>query len=214
MNTKVQEFDGSEALDDASSVLLLTPSLSDDEDELCTDLHCSHDALAENVLWVSYTKSPDTQLRRWRAHGRGQPSNLGIVSVGESTRSAAMAMSGSGPGGSGTDGSSTGLIETVSKPNDLTGLGIRINEHLHRWDGNGFQTSVCFDSLTAMLQYVDIETTYEFLHILTGRFYEAGAVAHFHMDPGAHDEQTVERLVSLCDAVVDITGSERAIRSR
>ncbi|SDL96772.1 hypothetical protein SAMN04487949_0341 [Halogranum gelatinilyticum] len=204
--THIPASDGHSALEDAASVLFLAPSISSQEDEVCTSLLRSDDAAQENLLWVSYTKSPDAQLRRWREHGHGQPANLGIVSVGESTRSAAASAGGGG--------STAGPVESVASPNDLTGLGIRLNEYLHRWDGNDCQTRVCFDSLTAMLQYVDIETAYEFLHILTGRLYGVDAVAHFHMDPSAHDEQTVERIASLCDAVVDITGDDRVVRSR
>lgn len=180
--------------------------MSTDEDRFCADLLCSDETTSENMLWVSYTKPPDTQLRRWREHGHGHPANLGIVSVGESMRSTAASSGGSS--------FSSGPIEAVANPNDLTGLGIRVNEYLHRWEENDDQTRVCFDSLTAMLQYVEIETAYEFLHILTGRLYGTNAVAHFHMDPGAHDDQTVERIASLCDAVVDITGDEPDVRSR
>ncbi len=161
------------------------------------------------MLWISYTKSPDAQLRRWRAHADGFPSNLGIVSVGESSRSSASMRGGSGSSVAG------GPIETVANPNDLTGLGIRVNEYLHQWSANGGDTAVCFDSLTAMLQYVQLNTAYEFLHIVTGRFYAVDAVAHFHMDPGAHDDRTIETIASLCDAVVELDDDGSAsVRSR
>jgi hypothetical protein len=206
LNANGRQFGGVDALEEASSVLLLAPSLSDTEDACCADLLQPTDERGGNLLWVSYTKSPDSQLRRWRAHGHGHAANLGIVSVGESTRSTAAAQPG--------ESHASGPIEAVANPNDLTGLGIRLNNYLRRWEDNGHQTTLCFDSLTAMLQYIDPETAYEFLHILTGRIHAAGARAHFHMDPSAHDEQTVERFVSLCDAVVDLTGEERTVRSR
>lgn len=210
----LDELDEPDELDDASSVLLLAPSMSADEDECCTSLLETPDATDGNVLWVSYTKSPDGQLRRWRAHGHGRPGNLGVVTVGDSVRSTtAQSGSGSSSGPSSPSGPS-GPIETVANPNDLTGLGIRLNNYLRRWDGNGRETTICFDSLTAMLQYIDTDTAYEFLHILSGRVHAADARIHFHMDPGAHDDRTVERVVSLCDAVVDLTGDEPAVRSR
>ncbi|WP_129114309.1 DUF7504 family protein [Halegenticoccus tardaugens] len=198
-----------ERLVDASSVLLLAPSLSETECDVCTDLLRPHDAANENVLWVSYTRSPDAQLRRWRTHADARPAAIGIVSVGESMRAVGAVGSDAG-----AVGSAAGPIETVANPNDLTGLGIAINEYLLRWEGNGNRTIACFDSLTALLQYVELETAYEFLHVLTGHLYAADAVAHFHMDPNAHESRAVESVASLCDAVVDLRGAEPSVRSR
>ncbi|SEO55976.1 hypothetical protein SAMN04487948_103230 [Halogranum amylolyticum] len=206
MKANRRQFTGDDVLEKASSVLLLSPSLSDDEAACCTDLLQPTDDPPGNLLWVAYTRSPDSLLRRWQTHGCGRPANLGIVSVGESARSAAAARPDETP--------LSGPVETIANPTDLTGLGIRLNDYLRRWDDNDYPTTVCLDSLTAMLQYVDVETVYQFLHVLSGRFYAAGARAHFHVDPDAHDEQTVERLVSLCDVAVDLSGEEWTVRSR
>lgn len=208
--TQEQRKNPLEKVGDASSVLLLTPSLSEDGDDVCVDLLHPEEAATENMLWVSYTKPPDVQLRRWRSHGGAAPANLGIVSVAESTRSVSAASAGGGGPAAGPGGP----IQTVASPTDLTGLGIAITEHLQRWADNDYRTMVCFDSLTAMLQYVDVETAYEFLHLLTGRLYAVDAVAHFHMDPGAHDARTVAALLSLCDAVVDLRGDRPTVRRR
>lgn len=172
--------------------------MSDDEGQICTDLGSVGGDRPGNVLWISYTKSPDEQLRRWRSNGGCEPANIGIVSVGDTTRSAAAAGGGSGP-------ANGRPIESVSNPNDLTGLGIAINKYLERWRDEDGPTTVCFDSLTALLQYADLETAYEFLHILVGRVYAADATIHFHMDPGAHDDETVESVVSLVDAVIELS---------
>ncbi|QCJ48524.1 hypothetical protein FCF25_07900 [Haloprofundus sp. MHR1] len=194
--------------DGASSVLLLSPSLDEGESDACIELLHPDDA-DKNALWVSYTKSPDAQLRRWRTHSEHPPANVGVVSVGDSTRSVGA------PATAGADEKQldTG-VKTVANPNDLTGLGISITEQLSRWRDNGNRTVVCVDSLTAMLQYVELQTAYEFLHVLTGRLYAVDAVAHFHMDPGAHDEQTVETIASLCDAVVELRDDGRRVRCR
>ncbi|MFC6726923.1 hypothetical protein ACFQE1_21600, partial [Halobium palmae] len=81
-----------DALEGATSVLLLAPPFVEREDELCGDLLHSHtpgDADGENVLWVSYTKSPDARLRKWRRDGGGDVDRVGVVSIGESARSTA-----------------------------------------------------------------------------------------------------------------------------
>ncbi|MFW5935373.1 MAG: DUF7504 family protein [Halolamina sp.] len=195
----------------ANSTLLLNSSFADEEN--CTQLLHPDAAADTNVLWVSFTKSPDQQLRRWRDHADGQPAEMGIVSVEDSTRSVAADAGTAGGGPSLPE--TNAPIETVTSPNDLTGLGIRITEFLTDWAENDNQTVVCFDSLTALLQYVELETAYEFLHIVTGRLATVDAFAHFHMDPEAHDQQTVEVLTGLMDAVVEVdeTG-DRNVRTR
>lgn len=194
--------------DEASSILLLAPSLGEGESETCIELLHPDDS-DKNALWVSYTKSPDAQLRRWRTHSDHAPANVGVVSVGDSMRS----VDATTPQGGAAQDLDAG-VKTVTNPNDLTGLGITITEHLSRWQDNGNRTVVCVDSLTAMLQYVELQTAYEFLHVLTGRLYASDAVAHLHMDPSAHDDQTVESIASLCDAVVELRDDERHVRCR
>ncbi|MFC7196871.1 hypothetical protein ACFQL4_23180 [Halosimplex aquaticum] len=102
-------------------------------------------------------------------------------------------------------------VEHVSSPSDLTGLGIAISELLSEWED---APRVCVDSLTAMLQYVEAETAYEFLHAITGQLYAANARAHFHIDPSAHDRTTVDSIASLFDAVVKFGDGEPRIRKR
>lgn len=198
-----------ERLSGANSTLLLSSSFAAETEEACTNLLRPGPTGESNVLWISYTKSPDEQLRRWQSHSSDRPAEMGMVSVEDSTRSVAGASSGSsdlmGP---------NKPIETVSSPNDLTGLGIRITEFLTDWEDNDNRTVVCFDSLTALLQYVELETAYEFLHIITGRMAALDAFAHFHMDPDAHDEQTVESIATLMDAVVETDEDGQKVRTR
>lgn len=197
-------------LGDAGSVLVLTPSMSGDEDGTCAELMTPTDVSDQNVLWISYTKSPDVQLDRFRNAADSKPANVGVVSVEDSTRSVAASAAGGGPDGP----LGVGPVETISNPSDLTGIGISVTEFLKDWHGNGHKTVVCFDSLTAMLQYTEMETAYEFLHVLVGRAYAVDALVHFHMDPGAHDEQTVERVASLMDAVVELGEDGPDVRTR
>jgi hypothetical protein len=198
-----------ERLAEANSTLLLASSFTEGTEERCAEMLHPGMANESNVLWVSYTKSPDQQLRRWQAHSSDRPANMGMVSIDDSTRSVAAESGGAsdlmGP---------NKPVETVSSPNDLTGLGIRITEFLTDWEENDNRTVVCFDSLTALLQYVELETAYEFLHILTGRMAAVDAFAHFHMDPEAHDEQTIESITTLMDATVALEDGEEKIRSR
>ncbi len=160
-----------------------------------------------NVLWVAYSRTPDSCLTQWRQHGTTQPNDISIINVGDSVRSA-VAANGASHGG-------PGPIQTVPSAGDLTGLGIAISNVLSQWAETDAQTVVCFDSLTALLQYVEPEKSYEFLHVLTGRLFAADAIAHFHISPDAHDDQTVEMIRSLFDGEVSITeDSDRIVLTR
>jgi hypothetical protein len=91
-------------------------------------------------------------------------------------------------------------------PNDLTGQGIAIAEAVEAG------TEVCFDSLTALLQYADRERAFRFLHSLGERCAAASASIHYHLDPETADEQTVAALSTLMDAVVDVEAGKIRVR--
>jgi hypothetical protein len=180
-----------ERLDGASTVLLAAPSMGGDR-TLCTSLLTRGGAT--NVLFVTFTGEPDACVARIE-NADADVRNTGVVTVGET-----------GPAGD-RSGAVTG---SVSSPSDLTGLGIEIGTFLSEREP---PVTVCFDSLTSMLQYVDFETAYEFLHAVTGQVHAAGARAHFHIDPEAHDEQHVAAITSLFDARVSV-GEDVDVRMR
>lgn len=198
-----------DAVERGSSVLLLAPSIHAATDDACLGLLSVDDPRNQDVLWVTYTRSPDDCIQDWLAHAGERPRNLQFVSVGETTRSASAASGGGSPTRPGDE-----LVETLTSPGDLTGLGITLSEVLKEWDGDGNEAVACFDSLTALLQYADLQTAYKFLHVLTGRFAAADVTAHFHLDPGACDQQTVSTLTSLFDTVVELDEDGWSVRSR
>ena len=89
---------------------------------------------------------------------------------------------------------------------DLVGQGIAIAEALSP------ETVVCVDSLGALLQYVDREQAFQFVHTLGERCAESSSAMHFHLDPAAVDERTVATLSLLMDAVVDVDGGNVTVR--
>ncbi|WP_246391930.1 DUF7504 family protein [Halosimplex pelagicum] len=185
-------------VDAASNILLLSPSLDSHDDEACLDLLTVTDPTEENVLSVTFTQSATDRIDLWDAHVDERPARAGIISVGEITRSAsADTTSTQRPVGPLT-------IETVSDPDDLTDLGITLNTFLSEWGDDDNQTVACFHSLTPLLQYADLQRVFRFLHVLTGRLETSDAVAHYHMDPNAHDQQTISTLRPLFDAIVDL----------
>lgn len=187
--------DLSSDLADARNVLLAAPSMTGGEAEACTDLLTSSNPAEANVLWVTFRGDATDCVDQWFAAADAEPGNAAVVVVGESP--------GTVPEGV--------TVEHVSSPSDLTGLGITIGELLTQLGGSPV---VCFDSLTAMLQYVEVETAYEFLHAITGQLYAADARAHFHVDPTAHDRTTVDSIASLFDAVVEFGEGDPVVRKR
>jgi hypothetical protein len=187
-----------ERLGDATTVLLGAPSMTGGADDACVDLLSGNDPAETSVLWVSFTKPPADCLAQWRDQHEADPAQFGVVVVGETV-------------GGGDAEINPNAVQRVSNPSDLTGIGITVGEFI---SGRDEDITVCFDSLTALLQYVDLETAYEFLHALTGQLYSAGAVSHFHIDPSAHDRRTVDTLLSLFDAEVELGEGEPTVRTR
>jgi len=182
-------------LADARNVLLCAPSMSGGEAEACTDLLIPSNPAGATALWVTFRGDATDCVDQWLAAAAERPTEAVVVVVGESV-------------GAQPDGVA---VEHVSSPSDLTGLGITIGELLSEWET---PPVVCVDSLTAMLQYVDVETAYEFLHAITGQLYAADARAHFHIDPSAHDRKTVDSIASLFDAVVEFGDDGPETRKR
>ena len=64
--------------------------------------------------------------------------------------------------------------------------------------------SFCFNSITSLLQYADVQRAFRFLHVVTGRVKTVGGTGHYHLDPEAHDRQTLATLKGLFDAVIEV----------
>lgn len=201
------EFDAAR-LESASNVLLLSSSFDSVAADICSDLLTIERPSEEDVLAVTLTDSPDDWMDEWeRSVGPERPAKLSFVSADDGMRSAAA-----GAGGGAVPGNMT--VDTVSNPSDLTGLGMHISERLSGWQDDGNQIVMDFDSLTTLLEYAPRESVFKFIHVLKGRVESADAVAHYHMDPSAHDPQEVSTFKTLVDAVVEVEDGEWTIASR
>lgn len=192
----------SDALSGPESALILAPHLDDCEDRICTDLLTPAPPADQRVLVVTVTDSLGDAHRRWDRAVRARPAEFAIVGVeflddGESSADV----------GAEADGWLTTL--TVRNPGDLTGLGVRISGQLGAWDDVDEQVVVCLRSLTAMLQYTDLDELVRFLGALEPHLAEAAAVSHFHLDPGAVDDPTVRSLSHAFDRVVEVSPDGR-----
>jgi hypothetical protein len=94
---------------------------------------------------------------------------------------------------------------------DLTGVGVAVTRAIERHTEG--RLHVCLGSLTTLLQYVDRETAFKFLHVTLSRLDSADAVAHGHLDPVAVDAETVATLSSLFDSVLERDDDGWAVQS-
>lgn len=187
--------------DGATNVLLVAPDGSPADANACVHLLSDTDADARNVLSLGYSTPPDRTARAVRS---GDPSgDTTFVCIGERTRSAAAEP----PAADATPGSTT--LQVVSDPADLAGIGMVVNDCLEGWADGDARTVICYHSLSDLLSHADLQTAFRFLHVLTGRIAAADAQAHFHLDPDAHDAETVRTLSMLFDEVVRV-GDENA----
>jgi len=188
------------------SILVLSPTFSETEPATCGDL-LFHDSDDErHVLCVTFTRSPEDHLINWRRHGT-LPNHAAFVAVDASARSneaRTPEREYEGP----EDVEVT--VDRISSPENLTRLGVRTTNRLESLTDAvaDRQINVCFDSVTSLLQYVDTDQAFRFLHVLTDQLEEAGACTHFHMDPGAHDDETIQTLQTVFDGVYEFEDGE------
>jgi DNA-binding transcriptional ArsR family regulator len=165
---------------------------------VATELLSARDPRRTNLVVVLYDAVPDEWLTAWLQQVGTRPADLHVVSVGESTRSGSGAAAHSPPPGS-PSGNAT--IRTVEDPGNVTELGITINECLTE-DGDGERTALCFDSVSALLQWTSLEYAVQFLGILAGRLGRNDRTGVFVVRPDAHDERTRRALESALGTVV------------
>lgn len=191
----------------ARSILLLSPTLSETGRDACFDLCLPSEPSEQNVVIVSYRQSADGALRDWRDYVGDPAAKIKVITMDESQRAATN-------GGTTVEEYGNRVGTSVEHPSDLTGLGIVLSQQFEEWSQSDQKIVLCFDSITVMLQYVDIQTVFRFLHVAINRLRAVGGIGHFHMDPGAHDEQTISRLAQLFDAIVEVDGDGVTVRSR
>lgn len=181
-------------LGDAANVLLLVSRTNTTDQSACTDLLTTDATEPADVLYVVLEASATNRLMSWRRHVRTIPSTkTELISVGESTRPSSEMIP-----------IDAGSREYLEEPTNLTDLGVTISDRLETGADTTVPTALCFDSLTALLEHIELDQVFRFLHALTGRVEATGTVAHYHMDPTAHDERAINTLSRLFDATVTV----------
>jgi len=197
------------AIHPGDNVLVTCPSFMGDEHQTCLELLTP--ASPENVyaLSILFTQSPSDHLDSWQRLVGAYPARSRIVSVDADAKSSAGIPEVTTESRDGEQ-----AVQRVNSPRNLTQLGVRITDSLDEWMETepDTQVAVCFQSISTLLQYVDVEQAFKFLNVITARCSAADAVAHYHLDPHAHDEQTTVKLEQLFDAVVEYDEDSWTIR--
>ncbi len=154
----------------------------------------NHQHSDQPLVIVSRAHTAESLLEAWRSTIGDFPRALGIISIGELTRSVAA--------GAGTVELPQAHIRTVGAE-DVTGVGIAIGEMLSQYDDD--QTPILwFESLTPMVEHKGLEMTFRFLHVTLEQISRSEAVAYVHVDASELDDQTVTTLGHLFDDVVEL----------
>jgi hypothetical protein len=98
-----------------------------------------------------------------------------------------------------------GVGEDV-EPGDLTAQGIGVAESLSS------DTAVCVDGLGTIVERVDRDPVFRFVHSLAERCARSSSAMHYHLDPATVEGRTVAALSTLMDAVVRVEDDAVAIR--
>lgn len=151
-----------------------------------------------SVLVVTNRDTPEEWLARWRHHTGTIPTDLHFIAMGHPTRSTV----GSERFTTREHGACT--VRTVSNPSDLTAVGIAFEDVLSSRVSEGADAVVVIDSLTVLLQHSSPKRVFRFLHMLTDSVRTGGHTAYLHIDPSAHEDETVGTLGCLFDEVVPL----------
>jgi KaiC/GvpD/RAD55 family RecA-like ATPase len=101
-------------------------------------------------------------------------------------------------------------IKYASSPVDMTGIGIKLSEFLQEfYDARGLtQNRVLLHSISTLLMYSDLQTVFRFLHVFTGRIQSTEALGIYVIDSTSHDDQTMNTLKQLFNAVIEVREGE------
>jgi hypothetical protein len=183
-------------LDGARNALVLGSPMDPTSVEACMELLAHDDPSRLHVLSVLLTSRPDRRRDEWERHVGGLPARFRVLGTQQ-------------PSGN-LDGVD---VRILRGPSNLTKIGVDLTEMLAEWPADE-PGSVCLHSATALLQHATTDQVYQFLYTLCDHLAEEGVHGHVHLNPGAHDAETVDTIKTLFDAVVEVDEDETTIRTR
>lgn len=185
--------DSDTAADQAATVLLLAPEVGSTAGVLSAAA-LDGGRQPDRAVAVTVTGTAESWLDGWERRG-GPSTAITCVDVDGATRSAASESDRTTPGAE---------IERVTDPAALEELGRTVSDVLQRADDEGESVALFVHTLDDLLAHVDEATAFKFVYTLGEVVRRVDGVAYFHLDPDAHDPETVETFSVVCDRVVEL----------
>jgi len=183
-------------LEDSTSVLLVAPASEPADDRACVDLLTFDEPRRENILSVTFSQTPAERLSLWRREGDGtMPNRSAVVDGCGSTTAAERAAI--------TEEMPEVSVDVLSDTAGPMELALTIGQYLGEWAQDSERTLACIHSLSELLDSFARGEVVQLINALDARLAATDAVAHYHLDPSAHDEQTVADIRPLFDAVAE-----------
>jgi hypothetical protein len=176
--------------------------LSDDGSENAADAVLDVTPAATNLLVVSAARSMRDVVEAWRRRTETLPAAFGLVTYAEFDRSASASGSTGTPSRRPLPGGDITLT-SMSDPADLRRLGTAVTLYLDDWADTDRETLVYVDALAPFFDASDLESAFQFLHLLVQSVTQLDASLVVRLDPSATDERTVNTIRPLFDEVVD-----------
>jgi len=184
-----------EDIQGASNVLVLAP-LTPDGNRAHMELVASMRPENLSLATVTYTQPPGQWLGDWQRSVGAAPQEVRFIHASGMAQSETY------------DEQTPDYVTTeVVDPTDPMEIIVPLSSRLKEWTDGETQPVVSVQTLTVLLEYVDFDTAFRYLHILTHRIQAAGAVGYFQMDPDIHDPETTNTLKTLFDVVVEVSDS-------
>lgn len=96
-------------------------------------------------------------------------------------------------------------IRRVNSPGHLTDIGIIVSSCIQKFQSRGFdRIRVVVDSLSMLLPYNDLESLFQFTHVLAERIDDVGGLGLYVLEAPAHDPEDRETLRQLFDATARV----------
>lgn len=162
---------------------------------------------AANVLVVSTSRSMTEVVQDWRSAVGPLPADFGLITFAEFTRSAASPATDGTPSRRSLPGGDITLT-SMTDPGNLQRLGTAATLYLDDWADSDRPTVVYVDALSPLIEANDVESIFQFLHLLTRSVEHADATLIARLDPDAVAERTPNTLRPLFDHVADHTDDD------
>ncbi|WP_255169705.1 helix-turn-helix transcriptional regulator [Natrononativus amylolyticus] len=156
-----------------------------------------------NLLAVTYTQPPHLWVEDWRSKAGELPAGLSFIHAGQMQSSVEEL----------EENLSRSVEAQAVDPRDPMEIIAPVGQRFDEWASTDRRTVLSVQTLTVLLEYVDFDTVFRYLHILTHKVTATGATGYYQADPDLHDQETLNTLKVLFDVVVEIEDGEWAISS-